>query len=162
MLVKHQFSNDTWGRVLSLRDDETRQVAQRPNKTKTLTHSEDVTIEIAPSDPDAAKLFAPMTIKLGQKTWAKEVPDIDPLWQEWLDGGRITEDLLTDVPEPTEDVAARELAAAKAAKESEVKAELAKQEQAKLREAHPELYKSLDDLAAATTVEDVAVIVVQK
>lgn len=113
MLIKHQLSNGTWGRVLSLRDDQTNQVAPRPiaGRTKTLTHTEDVTIEVTPTDPQAAKDFAPMTLKLGSKTWSRSIPDVDPLWQEWLDAERITAELLADVLEPEADILARAKAA---------------------------------------------------
>lgn len=108
MLIKHQLSNTTWGRVLSLRDDQTNEVAPRPSgKTKTLTHTEDVTVTISPTDPEAAQLFAPMTISLGQKTWSRQVTDVDPLWQQWLDAELVTEELLADVPEPDADILAR-------------------------------------------------------
>lgn len=113
MLIKHQLSNSTWGRVLSLRDDQTNEVAPRPiaGRTKTLTHTEEVTIEVSPTDPQAAKDFAPMTLRLGSKTWSRSIPDVDPLWQEWLDADRITEELLADVAEPEADILARAKAA---------------------------------------------------
>lgn len=103
MLIAHQLSQGTFGRVLSLRDTDTNQVAPRPSgRTKTITHSEEVTVTITPSDPDAAAIYGPMPISLGLKTWAKEVPDVDPLWQAWLDADRISDELLADVPEPDE------------------------------------------------------------
>lgn len=112
MLIKHQLLNGTWGRVLSLRDDQTNQVAPRPSgKTNTLTHTEDVTIEVTPTDPQAAKDFAPMPLKLGSKTWSRTIPDIDPLWQQWDDAGFITPELLADVAEPEADILARAKAA---------------------------------------------------
>ena len=109
MLIKHQLSNGTWGRVLSLRDTATNEVAPRPKagSNKTITHTEDVTVTISPTDPEAAQLFAPMTISLGQKTWPRQVPDVDPLWQQWLDAELVTEELLADVPEPDADILAR-------------------------------------------------------
>lgn len=109
MLIHNQLSNGTWGRVLSVRDTETNQVAPRPiaGRTKTLTHTEDVTVDISPTDPEAAQLFAPMTLQLGSKTWSRQIPDVDPLWQEWLDADRITEELLADVAEPEADILAR-------------------------------------------------------
>lgn len=104
MLIKHRLSNTTWGHVLALRDDETNEVAQRPSgKNKTITHTEEVRVEVSPA---SAIGFSPITITL-VPVWSKEVPDVDPLWQEWDDAGLITPELLADVPEPNADILAR-------------------------------------------------------
>lgn len=113
MLVPHQLSQGSFGRVLSVRDDQTNQVAQRPTegKTKVITYTEDdVVVNITPSDPEQAAIFGAMQINLGQKTWDKVVPDVDPLWQAWLDAGLVTNELLADVPEANEAILARDKA----------------------------------------------------
>lgn len=112
MLVPHQLSQGSFGRVLSLRDDQTGQIAMRPvdGKTKVITYTEDdVVVSITPRDEQAAQTFGAMQISLYQKTWDKTVPDIDPLWQAWLDADRITDELLADVPEASEAILARDL-----------------------------------------------------
>jgi len=106
MLVPHQLSQGSFGRVLSVRDDKTDQVALRPidGKTKVITYTEDdVVVNITPRDEQAAQTFGAMQISLGSKTWDKLVSDIDPLWQQWDDEGLITEELLADVPQPEPD-----------------------------------------------------------
>lgn len=105
MLVPHQLSQGSFGRVLSLRDTETNQVAPRPiaGRIRTITHTEEIVVEVT---PQLVEGFAPMPIVLNP-TWAREVPDVDSLWQTWLDAGRITDELLADVPEPSEAILAR-------------------------------------------------------
>jgi hypothetical protein len=56
-----------------------------------------------------------VTIDLGLRTAELTVPDVDPLWQEWLNAGLITDDLLADVPEPQEQIDARAKAEREAA-----------------------------------------------
>jgi hypothetical protein len=48
-----------------------------------------------------------VTIDLGNRTAELTVPDVDPLWQQWLDAGLITQELLADLPEPQEQIDAR-------------------------------------------------------
>jgi hypothetical protein len=52
--------------------------------------------------------FADKTWVLTSMAFERTVDNIDPLWQEWLDEGLITDDLLADFPEPIELIQARE------------------------------------------------------
>lgn len=132
MLVPHQLSQGSFGRVLSVRDDKTDQVVMRPvdGKTKVITYTEDdVVVNITPRDEQAAQTFGAMQISLGSKTWDAVVPDVDPLWQQWVDEGLITDELLADVAEP-EPSPEEVLAAAKAGKLFQIDAWLAGQDKA--------------------------------
>jgi hypothetical protein len=104
VLVVHQLSQSTFGRVLSLRDTETGQVALRPiaGKTRKAQHREVLTL--TPTDHAIAELFGSQQMEV---MWSANIPDVDPLWAQWDADGLITAELLADVPEPTEAVFTR-------------------------------------------------------
>lgn len=128
MLVHHQLARKTFGRVLSLRDDQTGEVATRPNgSNRTEQYTErDIRVTWTPADPAIAATFGVQSDVLPSRTYIREVPDVDPLWQAWLDAGRINDELLADVPEADEAIFSR----AKAAKIAAIDAWLVAQDEA--------------------------------
>jgi hypothetical protein len=101
--MQPNYSNTTWGSVVSVTHDG--KTAVRPSgKTKTITKTWNVGSHTF-TDPDDDRFS--VTIDLGLRTAELTVPDIDPLWQQWVDEGLITEDLLADLPEPQEQIDAR-------------------------------------------------------
>jgi hypothetical protein len=102
--MQPNYSNNTWGTVVSVTNEG--QTAIRPTgATKQITKTWNVGAHTY-TDPDDDRFS--VTIDLGQRTAEITVPDIDPLWQEWLDADLITDDLLADAPEPIELIQARE------------------------------------------------------
>jgi hypothetical protein len=102
--MQANYSNTTWGSVISVTHNN--QTAVRPTgRTKLITKTFNVGSHTF-TDPDDGRFS--VTIDLGNRTAELTVPDIDPLWQQWLDEGLITEDLLADLPEPIELIQARE------------------------------------------------------
>lgn len=109
--MQPNYSNTTHGSVITVTHDG--KTAVRPSgKTKTITKTWDVG-EHTYTDPDDSRFS--VTINLGDRTAEATVPDIDPLWQQWVDEGLITEELLADLPEPQEQIDAREKIAREAA-----------------------------------------------
>lgn len=120
MITHHQLSNGTWGRVLALRDTATGASAPRPKDgaMRTEYHIEtNIAVEWTPADPEIAAKFGTQRDVLPSRTYSRQVPDIDPQWQAWLDAGLITDEVLADVPEPDESVAARQVQTALAQRE---------------------------------------------
>jgi len=102
--MQPNYSNTTWGTVVSVTYDG--KTAVRPSgKTKTITKTWNVGSHTF-TDPDDDRFS--VTLDLGQRTAEITVPDIDPLWTQWVDEGLITADLLADLPEPIELIQARE------------------------------------------------------
>lgn len=94
--MQPNYSNTIYGSVVSITHEG--QTAIRPTgKTKLVTKTWDVGAHtyICPDDPRFS-----VTISLGDRTAEVSIPDIDPLWQQWLDAGLITEEMLLDVPKP--------------------------------------------------------------
>jgi len=105
------YSNNTWGSVVSVTHDG--KTAVRPSgKTKLITKTFNVGAHTY-TDPDDSRFS--VTIDLGDRTAETTVPDVDPLWQQWLDAGLITDELLADLPEPQEEIDARAKAQREAA-----------------------------------------------
>jgi len=97
------YSNITWGQVVSVTHDG--QTALRPTGA---TKTETVMRYNIPLTVPAPEGFADKTWVLTSMAFERTVDNIDPLWQEWLDEGLITDDLLADFPEPIELIQARE------------------------------------------------------
>jgi hypothetical protein len=112
MLAVHRLSNGSFGRVAALRDTTTGDVAARPTGATIRWQPpafDAGTVSVSHPDYDDVP---PLTITLGMRMAdAIDLPDddarVNPLWAQWLDEGRITEELLADVPEPDEQVLSR-------------------------------------------------------
>lgn len=110
------YSNTTYGSVISVTHEG--QTAQRPTgRTKLITKTWDVGTHTY-TDPDDPRFS--VTINLGDRTAEATVPDVDPLWQEWLDAGLITDELLADKPRPQEEIDAELAAQFQSAKQSKL------------------------------------------
>ena len=101
-----------------------------------------------------AEAGAKIVLTLGERSAdALSLPDdhplANPLWARWLAEGRITDDLLADVPEPSDRVKAREIAAARSVKLAEIDA--AK----KAADPHEQAKAAA---LAATTAEEIAAV----
>jgi hypothetical protein len=111
-LVTPNYSNTTWGSVVSVTHEGQTVSRPTPGATRTITHQADAgTITLVCPDP----AFPDLVLTLGNRTWERTEPDVDPLWQQWVDAGLITEELLADLPEPQEQIDAREKAQREAA-----------------------------------------------
>jgi hypothetical protein len=101
--MQPNYSNNTWGSVISVTHNN--QTAVRPTgRTKLITKTFNVGSHTY-TDPDDSRFS--VTIDLGLRTAELTVPDVDPLWQQWVDEGLITDDLLAYLPEPQEEINAR-------------------------------------------------------
>ena len=104
------YSNVTWGIVISVTHEG--QTALRPTgATKTETAMR-YNIPLVVTAPEG---FIDKTWVLDSMAFERVVDDIDPLWQEWLNEGLITEELLADLPQSQEEVDAEAKAQREAA-----------------------------------------------
>lgn len=113
--MKANYSNVTWGRVVSVTHEN--QTALRPtgaNKTETVMRY------AIPLTVPAPEGFADRTWILDSMAFERTVPDIDPLWQQWLDAGLITDELLQDKPRPQEEIDAELAAQFQSAKQAKL------------------------------------------
>jgi len=114
--MQANYSNTTWGTVVSITHDG--KTAFRPTgKTKLITKTFNVGSHTF-TDPDDSRFS--VTIDLGLRTAELTIPDVDPLWQEWLDEGLITQELLADVPRPQSEIDAELAAQFASAKQSKL------------------------------------------
>jgi hypothetical protein len=114
--MQANYSNGTWGTVVSVTHEN--QTAIFPTgKTKLITKTWNVGAHTY-TDPDDSRFS--VTIDLGNRTAELTVPDVDPLWQQWVDEGLITQELLADVPRPQSEIDAELAAQFASAKQSKL------------------------------------------
>jgi len=114
--MQPNYSNTTWGTVVSVTHEG--QTAVRPTgRTKLVIKIWNVGSHTF-TDPDDDRFS--VTIDLGERTAEITVDDIDPLWQQWIDAGLITDEILADKPQPQEEI------------DAEIAAQFATAKQAKL------------------------------
>ena len=137
------YSNVTWGSVISVTHEG--QTALRPTGA---TKTETAMRYNIPLTVPAPEGFADKTWALTSMAFERTVDDIDPLWQEWLDAGLITDDLLADLPEPQEQIDAR----AKAEREADADAWYAQQVATGVQVPGTDFYLGIsgDDVALLT------------
>ena len=112
--MQPNYSNATWGTVVSVTHDG--KTAIRPTGlTKIVTKTWNIGVQtfIHTEDPQFS-----VSIDLGDRTAEATVLDVDPLWQQWLDEGLITNELLADVAQPQEEIDADEKQRLKSAADS--------------------------------------------